>query len=216
MEDLPAAVRAVRQALGMRQADLAEALKVKRNTISQYETGDATPSFLVLTRLYNVAPPDWKSAFRDRLVSDFRADYPEHPELAEAVVQDLSSSETILHQFPKTKNMRRGSQLQRLASVIYRISQKPMLDPSINDILDDWFLQGDSTTAKVFREAAEYIEVRLEILAGGDPEEPDHADVMRAAAKAARRLAIALLRQADIAEEKARQAGRRRRRAKPA
>ena len=73
MGDISVTIREVRQALGMRQADLADELKVKRNTISQYETGTAKPSTVVLARLYNIAPPgQWKDAVHERLVSDFR------------------------------------------------------------------------------------------------------------------------------------------------
>jgi transcriptional regulator with XRE-family HTH domain len=190
----------------MRQADLAEELKVKRNTVSQYETGDAKPSTVVMARLYNLAPPgQWKDAVHKHLVSDFKGAFPEHPELAESVVADIATSESVLSQFPSTKNPRRAEQLARFAALIPRIAQKPMLDESINNILDNWFMFGSSETVKIFRDAAEHVRIRLEILAGVDTEELEHAEIMRNLAKEARRLAIALLRQADVAEEKGRQ-----------
>jgi len=205
VSDISATIREVRQALGMRQADLAEVLKVRRNTISQYETGTAKPSTVVLARLYNISPPgQWKSAVHAYLVSDFRGSFPEHPELAEAVIADIATSESVLAQFPPTKNERRSQQLARFAALIPRIAQKPMLDGSINDILDDWFTRGDSETVKVFRDAAEYVRIRLGISAGVDTEEPGEADIMSALAKKARQMAIALLRQADVAEDQGR------------
>lgn len=206
MGDISVTIREVRQALGMRQADLADELKVKRNTISQYETGTAKPSTVVLARLYNIAPPgQWKDAVHERLVSDFRGAYPEHPELAEAVVADIATSESVLAQFPPTKNERRAEQLARFAALIPRIAQKPMLDESINDILDNWFLRGDSESAKIFRDTAEYLRIRLDFFIGVGDGEPENVETVRGATKGARRLAIALLRQADAAEEKGRQ-----------
>src|ERR1035441_1192383 len=157
MEDLSETIREVRRALGLRQTDLAEALKVKRNTVSQYETGAAAPSTVVLVRLYNLVPPGkLKKALHDHLVYDFQRDYPENPELAEGVIQDIATSESVLAHLPPTKNLRRSEQLARFASLVPRIGQKPMLDASMNDLLDDWFLYGDSDTVKVFRDAAEY------------------------------------------------------------
>lgn len=206
MDELSVTIREIRQALGMRQADLADQLNIKRNTISQYETGRAKPSTMVLTRLYNMSPPGkWKNAVHDYLVADFRGAYPEHPELAETVFTDIATSELVLAQFPSTKNERRGQQLARFAALIPRIAQKPMLDESINDILDNWFLRGDSESAKVFRDTAEYLRVRLEFFVGAGDGEPENVEIIRGAAKEARRLAIALLRQADVAEEKCRQ-----------
>ncbi|HYW47254.1 MAG TPA: helix-turn-helix transcriptional regulator [Bryobacteraceae bacterium] len=45
----------VRQRLKMTQEEMAERLRIKRNTISQYETGRAAPSLEVLIRLGDLA-----------------------------------------------------------------------------------------------------------------------------------------------------------------
>jgi transcriptional regulator with XRE-family HTH domain len=205
MEDLPTVIRGVRQALGMRQADLAGALKVKRNTVSQYETKKATPSTMVLVRLHNVAPPGTlKDTLHARLLSDFEQGYPEHAEMAEGVIEELVTAGLVEARFPATKNKRRAEQLARFAGLVPRIAAKPILDESIIDILNQWWVSGDGATVKIFRDAAEYVRVRLDILAGLDLEEPGNAELMRQHAKSARRLAIELLRQADVAEEKSR------------
>jgi transcriptional regulator with XRE-family HTH domain len=204
MEDLSAAIRAIRQSLGMRQADLAVELGVKRNTVSQYETGDATPSLAVLVRLYNLVPPgDLRNGLEEYMVRDLKSNHSVQPERGDLVFKSLLNTEALLAQFPRTPSTRRGLQLERLASVVSHIAGMPMLDDSIIDILKDWLMHGGSETVKVFRDAAEYLHLRLDILVGVDTDESIHADLMLQNAKAARRLAIALLRQADIAEEKA-------------
>jgi transcriptional regulator with XRE-family HTH domain len=190
----------------MRQSDLAAMLGVDQSTVSQYESGRAAPSMPVLVRLYNLTlPPELKKVVHEHLVKDLNRQQPEHRELTEGVIESLASADAVMARFPSTKKKDRAAQLARFANLVPSIGQKPMLDKSVVDILEDWFWHGDTDTVQVFRDAAEYLRVRLEILAGVDPEELDHAETMRQVAKAARRLAIALLRQADIAEEKGRQ-----------
>ena len=208
-------ILSARSALKMRQADLASLLGVDRSTVSQYESGRAAPSLPVLVRLYNLTlPPELKKAVQERLVKDLIWQRPEHQELTEAVIEYLASADAVMARFPSTKKKERAAQLARFANLVPSIGQKPMLDKSVVDILEDWSWYGTAETVQIFRNASEYLRVRLEILGGVDPEEPEHADAMREAAKAARRLAIALLRQADIAEEKARQVRPKQRRKK--
>lgn len=197
-------IRAVRQVLRMRQADLAAELRVKRNTVSQYETGDARPSIPVLLRLYNLRlQPELKREIHEHLASDLNRKQPGYPELTDGVIEDWASAEAVMLRFPSTKKRQRAEQLARLAHLLPGIGRKSMLDKSVIDVLDNWFTYGDTETVRLFQDAAEYLRVRIDILAGVDPEEPNHLDLMRQTAKTARRLAIALLRQADAAEQKA-------------
>ena len=56
LESATPLVRRVRQHLRLTQAALAERLKIKQTTISQYETGRAEPSLEVMMRLQHLMP----------------------------------------------------------------------------------------------------------------------------------------------------------------
>lgn len=203
MEELSIAVREIRRCLGMRQADLARELGVKRNTVSQYESG-AAPSTVVMARIYNIAPPGkWKDAIHEHLVADFKKAFPENPETAKGAIQDITNAAGIRAQFPATKSERRSEQFDRFAAVVSRIATLPSLDESVIEILQAWFLMGNSDTARAFRDAAEYLHARLGMMAPLQGDEAERATLMGQGAKTARQLAIALLRQADVAEQKA-------------
>jgi transcriptional regulator with XRE-family HTH domain len=55
VSDIGRVIHEIRRGLGFTQADLGRSLGVKRNTVSQYESGLAEPSAQVLMRLYDVA-----------------------------------------------------------------------------------------------------------------------------------------------------------------
>jgi transcriptional regulator with XRE-family HTH domain len=188
----------------MRQADLAERLGVKRNTISQYESG-LRPGVAVLMRLYNMAPAQWKDTFREQTALDLVFHNKEAPELECPAVGELRSAEDIFRQFPEMAGSAVRGRFLRFADLVARVAQGGSLDDSVNDMLDDWAIFGDSRTAKAFREAAEYVRHRVAFLTGIYPDGKDQTEAVREYARAARRLAMALLRQSDIAEKEARQ-----------
>lgn len=205
--NLGSSIRQIRQALNETQRDFSSRIGVNQSTLSQYEGGGARPSLPVLLRILNSAPSrELREAVHNYLAQYLESTEPgsEYPESTEGVIKSLASADLVLSTFPPTKSAARSAQLSRFAHLVPDIGRMPSLDSSVVDILEMWVYYGDSETVKIFRDAAKYLSVRIDVLAGGDPLEPSSIEDMRAAAQAARGLAVSLLHQADIAEEKAR------------
>lgn len=208
MHNFPGVVRQIREGLNLNQKAFSAMLGVKQNTVSQYETGDATPSMEVLIRLHGVAPPGkWKDAIHDRLISmvkSVQSNYPELDEdIAKDVVQLLTSGDALLAQLPPTETRTQHSQLMRFARLVSAIAVAATpLDDSISDILEQWTTYGDRSTAAVFRDGALFLKAWNEISAGANSiiESPKLAETLRKAAADARHLAMKLLRHAEVAE----------------
>lgn len=198
-----ALLKQIRSQMGLSQKDLSQLLGVKQNTISQYETGIAKPSINVLARLYNLPlPGDLREAVRKRIAADLNAEFPEHPEFHGALIEDIASAEKIVTSFPPPKSPARAEQLTRLAHLVPVLAHM-RLEKSVVDIVQRWVEFGDEpSTAPVYRDAADYVEARLNFLAGVvDPDFPENVESLRKSAQTARRLAIALLRQAEKADD---------------
>lgn len=57
MNSLGSAIQHLRERLSLRQADLAQQLGCKQNTVSQYENGKLSPSSDILSKLWALADP---------------------------------------------------------------------------------------------------------------------------------------------------------------
>src|ERR1035441_2018850 len=110
MSQLSDAICKIRKALGT-QAEAAEKLQVKQNTLSQYETGRVTPSFPVLMRLYIHAPhgPD-RQFIHEYLTARMKTDHPAQ------VIEDIVIADSFLNITPQAETPHRRQDLERFAA----------------------------------------------------------------------------------------------------
>jgi transcriptional regulator with XRE-family HTH domain len=162
-----------------------DALGVKQNTISQYETGRAVPSIGVLVKLHALAPDGPEKQFlRDYTIQQLKLGPRSHPELAEGVFESLTSREELLKKITPPKG-RRDPQLQRFADLCALLLEPDcFIDKSVNDILEMWLYSGaptdpDPETIPLFRDAAAYLRVQLDRLAEDGPPAPSEAKTKR-------------------------------------
>jgi DNA-binding XRE family transcriptional regulator len=200
--DVGSIIRNIRKGLGKNQRDFSQFIGIKQGTLSQYESGVARPGTTVLIRILNLAPMgSLKDELNQHLVSRLKEDHPEYPELAQGVAEMLCSSDAVYARLPRAENREQAEQLKRFADLVASVGTLPRLDKSVVDILDYLLTcYVDANTLKVFQDTKEYLSVRYTLLAGFLE---DDADNWRRTVKSARRMAMALLRQAEAAEEKA-------------
>jgi hypothetical protein len=117
------------------------------------------------------------------------------------MLRDFSNSAAVRVQFPAAQNPRHADQLTQLAWLASKIAQMPLVDYSVFSMLSKWLAHGDAATARIFQEAAGYIETRLKLMSNWELDDPDAVRAIRRSVRTARRLARALTRIADQAEE---------------
>ena len=161
MSELSEAIRRIRVSLGT-QAEVAKRLGVKRNTVSQYETGDAAPSFPVLMRLHSLAAdgPDRAAVYQYLESTMERFD-------DVGVLEDLLAGNMIVMTTPPTDNPHNLADLERFALIVGSIRNGgPKLDRSVIDILDTWRLCGDDPEmVNIFRKIAKFLNLQMTIMA---------------------------------------------------
>lgn len=157
MSKLSEAIRQIRKDLGT-QTEAARNLGIKQSTLSQYETGLVKPSFGVLMRIYNLAPPGPDRQFIHEYLTSRMNNRPD-------LVEDIAAGFNFINETTPAGTPHRTQDLEQFAALVVMIRNRgPKLDKSVNDILELWILYGNNRHAvRGFRDAAKYLKMYVDL-----------------------------------------------------
>lgn len=174
MSDLGRLILQIRETLGITQAELGQKLGIRRNTISQYEAGLATPSAQVLMRLFAAAQfEDERQSVLAHLAGLAGG---LSPKTIERITRSATAQGTGAPKVPATLLAERKAELkargvrpyapgaQRLLDETFSlIRQEKEIEPAILEIIRLYRLAGGDSKARraAFRRAVEYLRVQL-------------------------------------------------------
>jgi transcriptional regulator with XRE-family HTH domain len=158
----PEAIRHMRKRLGKNQAQLAQILRCRQDTVSRYERGRLAPSPIVLVNLLSLADPEEKAAFKGQLAEYSRRGLisPTVEGFTEAVRTlraEIQLSWELMDLVPEAKRGAPGFG-HFIPAVAHIIEECAAVDPSIPEILQLWAAHHEKPqTTVLLRDALGYL-----------------------------------------------------------
>jgi transcriptional regulator with XRE-family HTH domain len=158
------AIRHIRKRLGKNQAEFAQVLRCRQNTVSRYERGRLAPSPLALVGLLDLADPEEKRALVGQLEEYSRRgiigpSFEQFTEVARPLLGEMQLSWGLMDLVPASK---RGDFGQFIPAVAHIIESCPTVDASITEILQLWAAHRERPqTAALLRDALGFLRKML-------------------------------------------------------